>query len=128
MTSSFIPNPLPANGFPVAVNEIRAGFTLFGFLPFGHSYNSMSPRLVLHNNKLEVKILRTDYYEYKSISQADYLPERFFASSQLLLELPTHNVSFYLKLTTPAAEKELLQFLRAQGVALSGKALQVAGL
>lgn len=108
------------------INDIHASFTLFGFLPFGNSHNSFSPRLVLHDTQLEVKVIKTDFYEYNTVSKADYFPSRFFASARVLLELPTHNVSFLLYLPTAVAEKALLQFLQTQGTTLTVAAAQHA--
>ncbi|MDQ2793498.1 MAG: hypothetical protein M3Y12_05760 [Bacteroidota bacterium] len=81
---------------------------------------------MLHNTTLEVKVIRTDFYEYKTISKADYLPARFFASARVLLELPTHNISFLLYLPAAAAEKALLRFLQTQGTTLTAAAAQHA--
>lgn len=128
MVTSTIPNPLPPKGFSMDINDIHASFTLFGFLPFGNSHNSMSPRLVLHDTQLEVKVIRTDFYEYNTISKADYLPSRFFASARVLLELPTHNISFLLYLPTAFAEKSLLRFLQARGTVLTAAAAQHAAV
>ena len=124
MVAPFIPHPLPPKGFSVDINDIHANFMLFGFLPFVNSHNSLSPRLVLHDTQLEVKVIRTDFYEYNTISQADYLPNRFLASARVLLELPTHNVSFLLYLPTARAEKALLEFLQARGTVLTAAAAQ----
>jgi hypothetical protein len=117
-----IPESLPPEGCAVPVDDIHASFTLFGWLPVGSSHNSLSPRLVLHATQLEVKIMRTDYYDYKDISQVDYLPSRLFRSAQVVLKLAKKDAEFFLYLSSAAVEKSLLSFLHAQGIPLSAAA------
>ena len=119
-----IPEPLPPEGCAVPVDDIHASFALFGWLPVGSSHNSISPRLVLHPAQLEVKIMRTDYYGYKGISQVDYLPSRLFRSAQVVLKLAESGTRFFLYLSSAAVEKSVLSFLQARGIALSAAAQQ----
>jgi hypothetical protein len=117
-----IPAPLPPEGCTVPVDDIHASFTLFGWLPVGSSHNSISPRLVLHTDQLEVRIMRTDYYGYKAISQVDYLPSRLFRSAQVVLTLAKNGIQFFLCLSSAAVEKSVLSFLQARGISLSAAA------
>jgi hypothetical protein len=117
-----IPEPLPPEGCAVPVDDIHASFKLFGWLPFGTSHNSISPRLVLHPAQLEVKIMRTDYYGYKDISQVDYLPSRLFTSAQVVLELAESGTQFFLYLPSAGVEKSVLSFLQVRGIPLSAAA------
>ncbi|RZK22181.1 MAG: hypothetical protein EOO56_09470 [Hymenobacter sp.] len=114
-----IPEPLPPQGCVVPIDDIHASFTLFGWLPVGNSHNSISPRLVLHAAQLEIKILRTDYYSYKAISQVDYLPSWLLRSSQVLLNLAESGTQFFLYLPSAAVERSVLSFLQAQKIPLS---------
>ena len=124
MTSSHIPDPLPPKGHSLPVDDLHASFTLFGFLPFGNSHNSLNPRLVLHPNQIEIKIMQTDFYDYQTIEKVDYWPSRLFRSSQVLLKL-REGTTFYVYLPTAATEKTFIQFLQARGIPVSAAAQSV---
>lgn len=119
-----IPDPLPAAGFPVPIDDIQSSRQVLGFLP-AYSRNSLSPRLVLHRAHLEIKVLTTSPHEYTALRWVDYRPAGFLRREQLILELhhPSH-LTYYLKPASAAIGRALLQFWHQQGVALSEAARQ----
>jgi len=122
---SHIPSPLPSGGFPLPVDEIRSRFRVLGFLP-GHSHNSLSPRLVLHADGLEIKVVSTSYYEYTALTRIDYRPEGFLHQERVVLRFEADATTYEFIPASFAIRRGFLQFCRERGVPLTAAALAAA--
>jgi hypothetical protein len=118
-----IPQPLPADGFTVPVDRVEYRAFLLGFFPV-HSQNSLSPRLVLYPAHLTIKSIRTSQYEYTALRQVGYRAEQFLSRSKVELRFQD-GARYALTLSSPAVERDLLQFLQAGGAPLTAAAAQL---
>lgn len=125
MAFSHIPNPLPPEGFPLPVDEIRSYFRVLGFLP-GRSNNSLSPRLVLHADRLEIKVISTSYYEYTALTRIDYRPDGFLHSERVVLRVDADSTTYEFIPASPAIRRGFLQFCRQRGLTLTPAAQAAA--
>jgi hypothetical protein len=120
-----IPQPLPIEGFAVPVERIDYRALLLGFFPV-HSHNSLSPRLELFRGHLAIKSVRTSKYEYTALREVRYRPEQFLSRSKVELRFQD-GARYTLTLPSPAAERDLLQFLQTLGIPLTPAAQQQLG-
>jgi hypothetical protein len=121
-----IPDPLPPEGFPLPVDEIRGSFLTLGFIP-GTSHNSLSPRLVLRSDGLEIKVMTASYYEYTALHRIDYRPEGFLRQERIALYFANaHEASYDFIPSSGAIRRGFLQFCRQRGLPLTPAALAAA--
>ena len=120
MLSPLIPDALPAQGIRIPVDEIQCSFRLLGFLP-GTSHNSISPRLILHSEQIEVKVLRTEHLPYTALKQVSYKPAWFVMREQIILKF-RDGTDYYIKPSYDLTGRRLLQFFQNRQIALSESA------
>ena len=117
-----IPQPLPAEGFTVPIEQVEYRALLLGFFPV-HSKNNLSPQLLLYPAHLAIKSIRTSQYEYTALRQVGYRPEQFLSRSKIELRFQD-GARYTLVLASPAVEQDLLKFLQAAGAFLTPAAEQ----
>lgn len=118
-----IPQPLPAEGFAVPIDQVMYRAWLLGFFPV-HSKNSLSPRLVLYPAHLVIKVIGTSQYEYTALREVRYLPEQFLSRSKVELRFQD-GARYTIIVSYPSVERQLLEFLQTIGAPLTPGARQV---
>lgn len=118
-----IPQPLPAEGFAVPVDQIMYRAWLLGFFPV-HSKSSLNPRLVLHLAHLVIKVIGTSQYEYSALKEVRYQPEQFLSRSKVELRFQD-GARYTVTVSYPSVERQLLEFLRSIDAPLNAAAAQL---
>ncbi|GAB3828061.1 hypothetical protein GCM10028821_12810 [Hymenobacter jeollabukensis] len=113
---------MPAAGFAVPIDGIKYRALLLGFFPV-HSHNSLSPQLLLYPTHLVIKVIGTSQYEYKALREVGYRPEQFLSRAKVELRF-TDGARYYLTVSYPSVERQLLQFFYDLEAPLSGAALR----
>ncbi|QIX61978.1 hypothetical protein FY528_04250 [Hymenobacter lutimineralis] len=124
MAFSHIPDPLPPEGFSLPVDEIEGSFRTWGFLP-GYSRNSLSARLTLYPEQVELKVLSVSSYPYAALREVGYRPAGLLRQERVVLFFtsPKHTSYSFIPSSAPI-RRAFLQFCVQRGLHLSAEAQQ----
>jgi hypothetical protein len=118
MTSLTIPDPLPADGFPV---PLRASFLVFRRVPLlGVASNSAAPKLVLYLDHLAYRVLGSRRKAYAEIETVGAL--QGFGTQNVLLVWKGSLLAFSGNLGRADALVEVLRFFQRRRLPLSDRA------
>lgn len=98
-----------------------SGFAALRGLPFlASARNSISPRLILHADHVEVKVLRTGNHPYNTVERVDY--RRGLGTRNVVLTFSGHAFTFWGNTGNEALAGEAIGLLAARGCPLTPRA------
>ncbi|WP_295864918.1 hypothetical protein [uncultured Xanthomonas sp.] len=100
---------------------LEAAFAGLTFLPwFAWAHNSLNPRLILHADHVEYRVLRTRTRPYREIASVDY--RKTWGTENVVLAFQGAKTTFIANTGLLRRTREAIAFLQQQGCPLSARA------
>lgn len=100
---------------------LEAAFAGFTFLPwFAWASNSLNPKLILHADHVEYRVLRTRTRPYSEIARVDY--RKAPGTENVVLEFHAAKMTFIANTGLVGRTREAITLLHQQGCPLSERA------
>lgn len=111
-------DPATDSGLNVRLVAAFAGWKGIPWLCWAHS--DLSPRLVLHADRVEFRVIRTRSKPYSSISRVDY--RKWHYTENIVLEFTDSLTTFIGNTMNPATARQAIRYLQEKGCPLSERA------
>lgn len=99
---------------------LEAAFAGLTFLPWcAWAHNSLNPKLILHADHVEYRVLRTRTRPYREIAMVDY--RRTWGNENVVLEFRGAKATFIANTGLVRRTREAIAFLDRQGCPLSAR-------
>ncbi|VZR90594.1 hypothetical protein PERCYII40_4177 [Pseudomonas aeruginosa] len=108
-------DPATDSGLNVRLVAAFAGWKGIPWLCWAHS--DLSPRLVLHADRVEFRVIRTRSKPYSSISRVDY--RKWHYTENIVLEFTDSLTTFIGNTMNPATARQAIRYLQEKGCPLS---------
>ncbi|HEX2929070.1 MAG TPA: hypothetical protein VHV54_05110 [Candidatus Binatia bacterium] len=119
-----IPTPLPTEGYSISP---RASFAVFKSFPLlGIATNSLTPKLILFQDHIECRVLKTQRRHYEEIESVDAL--QTFGTQNVILFWRAGILAFSANLGKEELLIALLHFFRDRGNVLGDRARKILAL
>ena len=115
-------DPGTDSGLNVRLVAAFAGWKGIPWLCWAHS--DLSPRLVLHADRVEFRVIRTRSKPYSSISRVDY--RKWHYTENIVLEFTDSLTTFIGNTMNPAMARQAIRYLQEKGCPLSERASNLA--
>ncbi|HBN9741858.1 hypothetical protein ACV33P_01355 [Pseudomonas aeruginosa] len=115
-------DPATNSGVNVRLVAAFAGWKGVPWLCWAHS--DLSPRLVLHADRVEFRVIRTRSKPYSSISRVDY--RKWHYTENIVLEFTDSLTTFIGNTMNPATARQAIRYLQEKGCLLSERASNLA--
>jgi hypothetical protein len=113
-----IPDPLPEGGFSI---PLRASFLVFKKLPiFGVATNNAAPRLSLHKDHIEFRVITRQIRQYEDLESVD--ARQTFGTQNIVLHWRRGFFAFCANVGAEESLVALLQFFQSRGIELAERA------
>lgn len=104
-------DPATDSGLNVRLVAAFAGWKGIPWLCWAHS--DLSPRLVLHADRVEFRVIRTRSKPYSSISRVDY--RKWHYTENIVLEFTDSLTTFIGNTMNPATARQAIRYLQEKG-------------
>ena len=112
-----IPSPLPDGGFSI---PLRASFLILRkFLLLGVATNNAAPRLILHEDRIEHRVIISQIHRYEELEHVD--ARQALGTQNIILYWRRGVFAFSANLGAEDALVELLRFFQRRGIVLTAR-------
>jgi hypothetical protein len=113
-----IPSPPPDGGFSI---PLRASFLVFRKFPLlGVATNNAAPRLILHDDRIEHRVITRQIHRYEELERVD--ARQALGTQNIILYWRRGVFAFSANLGAENALVELLRFFQSRGIVLTKRA------